>query len=602
MGSQAEDPEVDRNGWLTTNRTEGRRRDMRTLNELVTTLRRIDGRGYKAYREIAGEWAFPDFTLIVDHVQGDPFADPSRIRALLRAEVTALPRELCTRGSRSAGIASLLARHFAREARAIGRPRGSGKSGIIRMESPGQQVLAQTAVLVAEDGAVEARFGVGLPAGGRRILAEAAVLLLTEEVGRVIAATLRASAYAPGELRLHAETNEDADALREALAPRRLIAFVADGASLPRRSGIDDRPLEGSGVTPFVSPESLRIDVVLPNAGPVSGMGIPRGVTLIVGGGYHGKSTLLDAVQLGVYNHRPGDGRERVVADSASVKVRAEDGRSIVSVDISPFIGNLPGGDDTRRFTSPNASGSTSQAAGIAEAVEAGARVLLVDEDTAATNFMIRDRRMQELIPKEGEPITPFVDRVREIDAELGISSILVLGGSGDYLDVADLVIAMRDFVPRDVTDEARRIAERLPTGRIPEAAEAFPTPPERIPLPESLDPSRGGRAVRIDAVESHRIRFGTDDIDLVAVDQIVSTAQTRAIGRGLLFARDHLMDGKREVADILSMTMEILERDGLDVLDARKAGDLAAFRRFELAAALNRLRTLRIRGSDEPR
>ena len=180
---------------------------------------------------------------------------------------------------------------------------------------------------------------------------------------------------------------------------------------LPRRSGVDDRPLEGGGVVPFRSPESLRVVLQAPNAGSVPGMGVPVGVTLVVGGGFHGKSTLLRALEAGVYNHRPGDGRERVVSDPDTVKVRAEDGRAVAGVDISAFIDGLPLGQDTHHFTTPNASGSTSQAATIVEALESGAHALLVDEDTSATNFMLRDRRMQSLVPKDAEPITPFQPR-----------------------------------------------------------------------------------------------------------------------------------------------------------------------------------------------
>lgn len=586
----------------------------RDLENLRTRLLRLDGRGYKAYKAIAGAWAFPDYTFVIDHVQGDPFADPSRVRVLLPGAFTRLPPEVCRPGSREIGVAALLARRFAEEGRRREERSGSGKSGVIRMEAPGQEVIRQSAVRIEEDGSVEARFTVGLPARGRRVLGEGAERLLGEIVPAVIEASLFAGAYSPEEIERHAFVNEDADALRDALEARGLVAFVADGASLPRRSGIDDRPLEGmdegmgegegsgegagegSRVVPLRSPASLRVEIPVPHAGTVSGLGIPRGVTLIVGGGYHGKSTLLRAIEQGVYNHRPGDGRERVVSDAACVKVRAEDRRSIVSVDISPFIRNLPAGDDTRRFGTENASGSTSQAASIMEALEVGASALLVDEDTAATNFMIRDRRMQALVPRESEPIIPFVDRVRALHDERGVSSILVLGGSGDYLDVADLVIAMKAFIPHDVTVEAGRIARELPTGRTAEAGDAIAPVRGRIPLAGSLDPSRGNRSVRIDAYGVDQVRFGEDDIDLSGVEQIVSTAQCRAIGRALLFLRDHLMDGELDLAPMLERLMETMQRDGLDALDDRRPGNLALFRRFEVAAALNRLRTLEMR------
>jgi len=463
------------------------------------------------------------------------------------------------------------------------------------MESPGQQVLLQTAASVSSDGRVEARFTVGLPARGRRVSGDQATVLLLEDVPRLVDESLLAAAHDPEVLRRVVEANEDADALRSHLEGRGLVAFLADGAVLPRRSGVDDGPLEDDGVVTFKSPESLRVEIDLPNAGRVGGMGLPTGVTMIVGGGYHGKSTILRALERGVYNHRPGDGREQVVSDAATVKVRAEDGRSVAGVDISSFIGDLPLGGDTGSFSTANASGSTSQAAGIVEAVEAGARVLLVDEDTAATNFMIRDRRMQALIPKAAEPITPFVDRVRQLYDELGISTVLVIGGSGDYLEVADTVVAMREYRPRDVTAEALAIVQAHPTGRIAEVAGPLSTLPARFPDPASVDPRRGRREVSIRVRSPHLVQFGSTDLDLTGVEQIVSRAQTRALALALALVPVRLRNGRASVAQLLDEMMRTLEDEGLDALDGRKVGDLAEFRRYEFAAALNRLRTLRV-------
>ena len=566
---------------------------MRNTSELENVLQRIDGKGYKAYHEIKGEWRIGDFTLVVDHVQGDPFAAPSRVRVLVPPEVAALPSESLASDARLVGVAAFLARRFGEAARSVARNRGSGKSGTIEIETPGQEVLRQSAITVQPDGAVEARFTVGLPAAGRRVLGAEAMALLTGDVPTVVDASL--TDHVSDDLMSHALVNEDADALRRALAGLGLVAFVADGASLPRRSGIDQRPLEGERVVEFESPESMRVTVELPNAGRVQGMGVPLGVTLIVGGGYHGKSTLLEALERGVYNHRPGDGRERVATLVSAVKVRAEDGRSVAGVDISPFIGNLPGGEDTRAFSTSNASGSTSQAASIMEAVEAGATVLMVDEDTAATNFMIRDRRMQELVPKRSEPITPFVDRVRQLYETWGVSSVLVLGGSGDYLDVADTVVMMDHYAAHDITDKARRVAADLPTGRTREAADDLGARPTRVPLPGSVDPSRGKRDSDIKVHSIGRVQFGRAELDLSGVEQLVSRAQTRAVCRALALLGERFIDGQTTVAQLLGTVERILAEGGLDVLDARRTGDMAAFRRFELVAALSRLRSLAI-------
>ncbi|TVP45153.1 MAG: ATPase [Gemmatimonadales bacterium] len=591
-----------------------------THADLRTRLADLDGSGYRGYRALAGRWDFPGFALVVDHVQGDPFAPPSRMRVFRDSEASGLPEALCLPGPRAEGLACRIARQFAEAAGAEGGGGGPGvpeassgpgesRGSDLSITAPGQEVLPISAVLVAPDRSVEARFTVRLPGRGRRIDGRAAARLLLEALPRVVDAALDARAYPSGDLERHALVNEDAHALREQLRARRLVAFVADGAVLPRRSGVDERPLEGAGVVMFDSPASLRITLDRPNAGPVSGMGIPVGVTLVTGGGYHGKSTLLRALTRGVWNHRPGDGREWVVTDPDAVKVRAEDGRSVAGVDISPFIGKLPGvgegESDTRSFSTANASGSTSQAAAIVEALESGARVLLVDEDTAATNFMIRDRRMQKLVPREREPITPFVDRVRELHREMGVSSVLVLGGSGDYLDEADTVLTLDAFHCHEVTGRAREVAETCPTGRAREVLSPCVLPKPRILDPASLDPSRGRRAVSVRARGADRVAFGSSELDLSAVEPMVSVAQLRGIAEAMGWIAVGLRSGRLggalpEILDAVEAAMDRAAGEGrtpLDALGRGTDGDLTGFRRHDLAAALNRLRGLRVEG-----
>ena len=564
------------------------------VESLRQILLRIDGRGYKAYKEIARTYQFAGFTLAVDSVQPDPFAAPSRLRALIPPTVAELPERLYANASRAIGVSCFLAGAFASQADKLSARRGSGRSGEVRIEAPGQQVLANTAVQIHGDGTVEARFSVGLPAQGRRVLGRQACSLLLEDLPQIVANSLHARSHPPEDLWRYAAVNEDADELRAMLAARGLIAFVVDGAILPRSSGVDDRPMPGEEVVPFDAPESLKVSFALPHAGTVHGMGVPAGVTLIVGGGFHGKSTLLRAIERGVYNHRPGDGRELVVSAADLVKIRAEDGRSVSGVDISPFIGELPLGKPTRRFSSGNASGSTSQAAAIVEALETRAGGLLIDEDTAATNFLIRDARMQVLVPKEREPITPYIDRVTRMYTQYGVSTVLVVGGSGDYLDVADTVIAMETFRPHDVTARAKAVVEAQPTGRVREESGPFTFDLERRPRPGSVNPAKGRRESSIKTRDVQTVQFGAETLDLSAVEQIVHRAQTRAIGDALDYARRRYIDGQRTLSEILDLVMADIERDGLDVLDRRRTGALTRFRRHELAAAFNRLRSLR--------
>jgi predicted ABC-class ATPase len=567
---------------------------MSDRNILKSTLIRLDNANYKAYKEIKGSYKFEDFTLIIDRVQGDPFAAPSKVRVKIPQTLAKFPPELYQSQSREVALRDYLTRQFDRMADQISSRRGTGKSGLIAITRFGQEVLERTAVFI-DNNYVEVRFVVGLPARGRRILGRQAAAMLCEDVPDLVSAALLYPALNSQEIQHHVEAIEDADWLRQKLSSQKLVAFVANDAILPRRSGVDSRPLQ-ENVISFQSPPSLEREFVCPNRGKIKGMGIPEGITLIVGGGYHGKSTLLQALELGIYNQIPGDGREFVVTNADAVKIRAEDGRSIAGVDISPFINHLPQGRSTTNFSTANASGSTSQAANIIEALEAGAKLLLIDEDTAATNFMIRDRRMQALIAKEKEPITPFIDKVRQLYEDYNISTILVIGGSGDYFDVADRVIAMENFLPQEVTTEAKAIAQQYNTQRNIEGGASFGTIKPRIPEPSSIDPSRGHREVKLTVRDVERVVFGTEDIDLTAVEQIIDPGQLRAIALALVYAKENYFSQHQTLPDVLDRVMADIKQSGLDAIAPFPQGDLVYFRRFEFAVALNRLRTLVIK------
>ena len=561
---------------------------MKTLQDLQHALRELDGRGYKAYKQAKGEYQTGACTLRLDHMQGDPYAEPSRFSAHFSPAEAQLPPWSFSSRDRRRAAADFLNRRLATALADRSTSAGSGKSGQIRILKPGQQVLQRASVRVSQAGGVEVRLRVGLPARGRRIKGEAAA----EIVAAAADGVLEGVTDYPQELLLeHVETVEDAVALRTQLPERGLVGFVAEGAILPRRTGIDDRPLE-SGAVAFAPPPELEVTLEAPNRGTISGLGIPEGITLIVGGGYHGKSTLLRAIERGVYDHPPGDGRECVVTRPTAAKVRAEDGRSVAGTDISPFIGALPTGDDTRRFHTSNASGSTSQAAAITEALECGADVLLLDEDTSATNFMIRDARMQRLIADEHEPITPFIDRARQLYEEVGVSTVLVVGGSGDYFDVADTIVAMRDYVPADVTEQAQAVATEMPTQRRVEGGK-WAGLAARCPLPDSIDASRGHRPISIRVRARDRVDFGTQRVELSSVEQIVEKAQTRAIAEAAVWARDHVMGPGVSLSEIVHKVVGVMAERGLDVVHPYPIGELTEFRPHELAAFLNRLRPL---------
>jgi predicted ABC-class ATPase len=576
--------------------------------ELRAGCRRLDGRQYPAYKDLRGRWDLGEVLLSLDHVQGDPFAAPSRLRLRVQTGLAALAADPDARlaaedwllrrfaaalpGARAAGDGRDRRSGGGGRARG-GERRGSGRSGEITVYRPGPEIVERSALRLLADGRAEVRFSVGLPAGGRRILGRQAAALLLEDVPGA-ARALMGVADDPG-LAAQVASVRAQRALRRQLAPRGLVAFVADGAVLPRASGISQAPL--AGAVAFESPPSLRVTLETPG-GPVPGMGVPSGVTLIVGGGFHGKSTLLMALQRGPMDHIPGDGRERVVALPGAVKIRAEDGRRVAGVDISPFLRDLPGGRSTAPFTTDDASGSTSQAAAIVEAAEGGAEVLLIDEDTSATNLLVRDERMRALIPREREPITPFVERVRQVREGWGLSTVMVVGGVGDYLAVADTVIAMEDWRPRDVTAQARALAGEAPAAPGPLGALRGRVP---LPLGEGAPGDRYGRdrPMKIRSRDARRLDFGGEEVELSAVEQVLDPAHAATLGHALRVLYEALVDGERDIRRLLDGLEALLDAEGVEALSPYEAppGDLIRPRRHEVAAALSRLRTLQVRG-----
>jgi len=565
-------------------------------DDLKAKLKSIDRSGYKSYKSLAGRYKFEDYVLIFDKVQSDPFAPPSRLRVQVPQQVAGFPQALFSTPTRRVALEDFLTRQFgSASADSRRKIRGSGKSGTLAIASCGQEVLERSSVNVTDE-YVEARFVAGLPADGRVILGNEAYAMLFGILPNIVRQSLKYQNLDKNALSKHIDVVEDQDFIRHKLEELGLIAFVADGSILPRRSGIDDRPMRGIAVDvetldvvnpgeigadiviPFRSPASLQMEIQTPNRGPVKGMGLRPGVTLIAGGGFHGKSTLLSALERGVYNHIPGDGREYVVTVNGAVKLKAEEGRSVEKVDIRPFINNLPFGQSTRAFTTQNASGSTSQSASIIEALQLGAKVLLIDEDTSATNFMIRDVRMQHLVPKESEPITPFVDKIRQMYSELGVSSILVMGGSGDYFDVADVVLVLDNYLVKDMTVKAQSIAIEHRTRR---------------------DARSGHHEVKIDIKGKGKILYGESETDLSAQDQLVDSCQTRAIGDAIYYGVSEYLrelDSSTTMRELVERIDKDVSERGLDILCPFARGDYARPRRFEIGAAINRLRCLKVR------
>ncbi|WP_432497318.1 P-loop domain-containing protein [Kineococcus gypseus] len=549
--------------------------------DLAAALHRLHDAPYARYRSLTGRrWPLlPGATFELVRAQADPFAPPTRGEVRVEAAAagfTGLDLHVPARRRALAG-------YLARRARAA-----AGQ--VFRVDAGGQEVLQRSSCEVGADGSLVLRLSHHLPGPRRRVDGRTAARELTGLLPQLVRSALLAAALDAREVRAFVDAVEDASVLRARLPELGLVAFVADGSVLPRRSGVDPRP--ALDAVPFTAPPSLRVAVDLPHRGRVTGAGVPEGVTVVVGGGFHGKSTLLAALREGVHDHVPGDGRELVVTVADAAAVRAEDGRAVARVDVGAFVTGLPGGLDPHDFSTADASGSTSQAAAVVEAVEAGSRLLLVDEDTAATNLMVRDARMQALVAKAAEPLNPFVDLVRPLRAAHGVSTVLVVGASGDFLDVADRVLLMRDFRCEDVTERARQVAA-TPSGRAVEAG-GFPPVRHRVVDPRSLDATARGRR-RVGARGTDALLLGEHEVDVRAVRQFTDASQVAGAG----YALDHLaaaglLDGRRTLAEALELLAADLEGP-VQRWTGGASADVAVPRPHEVAAALNRLRGVRV-------
>lgn len=570
---------------------------MNTAVQLEQQLMSIHRKSYPAYKSLAGSWQFPGYILHIDHVQGDPFAAPSKVSVEISQKTAGFPIQLYDNREKRIALQDALIREFSRQISAfLFQAKGSGKSGLISISRCGQEILERTALEMNEK-RILVRFEVGFPANGRTINAPELKKILFDFIPQCVKKALYYRNLDAGRLQKTADLAEDQAYIRRELKKRDLAAFVANGSVLPRQSGVSDRPLKDA--VPFVSPETMEICLELPHRGPLKGMGIPRGITLIVGGGYHGKSTLLKALELGVYNHIAGDGREYVITDDAAVKIRAEDGRAVTRVNISPFINHLPNKKNTVEFSTEDASGSTSQAANVVEAVEAGATALLIDEDTSATNFMVRDALMQSVIAREQEPITPFIEQARALFEKKGISVILVAGSSGAYFYIADKVLQMDTYRAYDITEQVRKICgekeaekafmenRRKETERLTGLAVM-----SRCPRLGNVEKKHG--QIKLKQYGKDSFSLGKDMVELKYVEQITDSEQTTTLSYVLKNLVEQMEIRKQASLEELAENIwKEMEEKGLSCLvkGPYLPASLAQVRKQEIYACLNRYR-----------
>lgn len=542
---------------------------MKSSEDLRVSLRAINRKSYPAYKSLAGSYSFGKYILNIEHVQGDPFAAPSRLSVKVNHKIAGFPAEYYGTKWNKTALEDYLIRRFHKQAdRFCFQAKGSGKSGIITVSRPGQEVLERTACEVGGDG-ITVRFEVGFPANGRTINATELEKILFDFLPVCVEQSLYYAKTPKQELERVIFLVEDQQYIREELKKQEMVAFIADGSVLPRESGVSDRPLK-DGV-PFHAPETMAVTLQLPHKGALRGMGIKKGITLIAGGGYHGKSTLLKALERGVYNHIAGDGREYVITEETALKLRAEDGRKITNTDISLFINHLPNGKDTKSFCTLDASGSTSQAANIVEGIEAGSRLLLIDEDTSATNFMVRDDLMQRVVAREKEPITPFLERASDLYEKDGISTILVVGSCGSYFYIADKIIQMDSYQAVDITDGTKELLKSYPAPAVTAPGFHLPSGRREIDLSGSVQKRKTYRGdgyvkerLKIKRMGKTAFSVGKENLDLRYVEQLVDEEQTQTLAYLLRYAKEHYGEGKNDVSSVVKALERILKAKGL--------------------------------------
>lgn len=567
---------------------------MKTSEDLKQLLLQINRKSYPAYKDTRGSYTFQGYVLSIDHVQGDPFASPSKISVKVAGKQAAFPRELFRTSETRIALQDYLIRQFHQKIDRFNfKAKGSGKSGLLSISRCQQEILERSACTLHPDsGDITIRMEIGFPANGRTINSLELIKILFDFLPICVRESLFYRNLDKKELEMVRNLAEDQTFIRKQLTEKNLCAFVANGSVLPRESGVSPRPMK-NGI-PFQSPASLEVTLDLPHRGPLKGMGIPEGITLIVGGGYHGKSTLLEALELGVYNHIARDGREYVITRSDAVKIRAEDGRSIKHTDISLFINDLPNGKETSSFYSEDASGSTSQAANVIEAMETGSHLLLIDEDTSATNFMIRDELMQRVVNKDQEPITPFIERVQWLYEQKEISTILVAGSSGSYFHVADTIIQMDHYKPVDITEFAKKEAENFPAIH-PSVPSKTEPDYHRIIQPDSS--FREDRRLKMKTMGTDGICVNRETIDLRYLEQICDPEQVNTLSALLRYTQTHLFNGRTTLQESMERLETLLDEKGLELLseNGRIAPNLALPRIQEIYACLNRYRSLRL-------
>ena len=577
--------------------------------QLKMLIASLENAPYHKIQSLRGRFQFPHYTFQFLRIQGSPGANPASIANLsIPIKASGLPEQSLATSFAQLALADFLIRRFNQGiVKFVQQNRGKDGSGSFHTIELSQKMLQRDCVLFSKN-SIELRFIFSLPAngsGGRQFDAKQTWLMFEQELSPLVDFTFFYHGYSEASQNLlnkFLAVQKNRQAIKHYMKKNGLCVFISNGALLPRLSGIDDKPDLAEKIEKFQSPKTLLVEIPLHENSTIKGMGIKQGITCITGGGYHGKSTLLQAILAGVYAHIPGDGREYIVTRDDAVFTRAEEGRSIRQVNISPFIRQLPNGKKTENFSTDNASGSTSQAASIVEAIELQSHLLLFDEDSCATNFLYRDELIKKILDKKNEPIKPLYTCIRSLWKQHKISMIFVVGGLGSFLQKADTCLLMDNYQCKDITGKARKSLGEI----IEEDQDHLIFSSNRPLSSQNFDPSYTNQRlkktipIRIKDLRNapRQLEYGMDLINLEALPQIAEAPQMRSIGYCLLTIKQQMCDNSNKpqtIYDWLQWLTKKLDQEGLPCLQTTYPGLSSRPRLYEIAAAINRIRSLRI-------
>lgn len=565
------------------------------MKDLYQKLRGFSGKKYGLYKSLTQRsWNFGDFSLDFIHVQGDPYAPPSRIRLTIPFRKLNYPKNFITNEIQGLAMADYLLRRLAREMN-----EREECTSVFTITSPGQEILFRNTLCIGnfseeKEGVVEVLMGIRLPGENRLIDFYAVSDLLTRLLPDILLASLYGLSLEEQEKAYrHIETLEIRNALLDEVLSAGFIAFIPNGAILPRASGISDLPAKEA--VSFNAPKESIIEFTV-RGKTISGMGISKGITAIAGGAYHGKSTLLSALEKSVYPHIPGDGREWVVVDPSAFRVRSEEGRLVRNTRIAPLVRELPGKISTESFFTVSASGSTSEAANLLEALECGVKTILIDEDVSAVNFLIRDQRMRRLLGNEGDPLIPLIERIREF-TNTGVHFILVIGACGDFLTEADRVIVMKNYLPEEMTASAKTISSETPY--ISSKGNHPPFYPFKSrafldfikPLAPQIRPSSSvEKFVKVRLLHDNLLQVGFLQADVHYLSGFCNGTQRYAAG---LIALNLVQSAEdKTLMEVVEKVCARIEKSGFGKFPQGLSRDMTLPRAVDIAAVLLRLRT----------